>query len=85
MSQSSDARRAIRELADNIKRIFKKYGRTARRSAWTGLTTGQGEKLIHQLLLSPTTKSIVGVEKYAKFREWMEANNDDIPSIKPKE
>ncbi len=71
--QNSDARRAIKELAGGIQSVFKRYSKTARRSAWEGLTHGGGAELINKLIQSPS-KPLVGVERFLRFREWMESN-----------
>lgn len=70
-TSNSDARKTLQELVDDIKRVFKKYSRTARERAWDALTSSRGKKEIDQLIKNPS-KNVYGVNRWLSFKDWVE-------------
>lgn len=72
MAQTSDARDATQDIYDGLKRIFKKYSRTARERAWDRVTSVAGEKVVKRIINNPSVPT-PGLDRLA-FKEWL-ANN----------
>ena len=72
MAQTSDTRDATQDIIDGLKRIFKKYSRTARGRAWHRVTSNAGEKIIKKIINNPSVPT-PGLDRLA-FKEWLESN-----------
>lgn len=81
MGQSSDSRKAINDIVDVMKGIFKRYSRTARRRAWRSVTSNAGEKVIQRIINNPGV-STPGLDRLA-FKEWLENQTDSEDNAKP--
>lgn len=68
MTSNSDARKTLKELVDNIKRIFQKHSRSARSEAWSALTTQEGEKEIKKLIQDPN-RVVNSTSKWLNFKD----------------
>lgn len=70
-SQNSDARRTLKELVDDIKKVFKKHSRSARDRAWDALTSKRAQKQIDQLIKNPSI-TVNNTNSWLSYREWVE-------------
>lgn len=70
----SDARPATSDLISNIRSVFKKYSKSARRKSWDALTSSEGKSIINKLINDPKTP-VTGVPRLLKFKEWLEDNS----------
>ena len=76
MAQNSDSRKAINDIVDVLKGIFKRYSRTARRRAWRSVTSSAGNKVIDRVINNPGV-STPGLDRLA-FKEWL--NDQELAS-----
>ncbi len=74
MAQNSDSRKAINDIVDVLKGIFKRYSRTARRRSWKSVTSKEGERIIQRIIVNPGVPT-PGLNRLA-FKEWLEAQED---------
>lgn len=70
MNQKSDPRRAIQDLIDSIRNIFKNYSKSSRERAWEGLQSPDGRKAVQKLIRDPRVP-ITGVSRFISFKEWI--------------
>jgi hypothetical protein len=45
---------AVMEIATALQKVFKKFSLDSRKTAWNKLTSKKGEKLIHELIRTPS-------------------------------
>lgn len=74
----SDPRDALSDIVYNLKSIFGRYDRTARRKAWDALEKPAGQKLVRGLVTNPE-RPIVGLPKLLSFKEWLETYQQTFP------
>ena len=70
-NKKGDARKATSELIGDIRGVFKKYTRSARRKSWDALTSSGGKSVVNKLINDPRAP-VVGIPRLLKFKEWME-------------
>ena len=76
----SDARKAAEDLVGAIRKVFKNYTPTARRKAWSALTTSKGKNIIDRLS-KDTSTPVTGLPRLLSFREWEdEQSQSDDPN-----
>ena len=69
--QNSDARKTLKELVDEIKKVFKKHSRSARDRAWDALITKRAQREIQSLIINPS-KPVTGVSRWLSYKEWVD-------------
>jgi len=80
MSQSSDARKTLKELVDGIKKVFKKHSRTARGRAWNALTSKQAQRTMDQVVKNPSIV-VNNTNSWLSYREWVEQKESLIINV----
>lgn len=66
---SSNTRKAVVDIADAVKGVFKNYTMNSRRRAWKAITSDKGDEEIERLVKlpsRPTTKF-----RFLNFAEWL--------------
>lgn len=74
MSQSSDARKTLKELVDGIKKVFKKHSRTARNRAWNALTSKKAQSKMDQVIKNPSIV-VNNTNSWLTYSEWVESRS----------
>lgn len=70
MSEKSNPRQAIMDMAAALKGVFKDYSRTARRRAWKSLISNKGKREIEKILT--TTSRPLNPFRTLQFAEWLD-------------
>ena len=71
----NDPRDALHDIVHNLKSIFGRYDRTARRKAWKAIEKPAGERLLKNLIMNPK-RPVVGIPRLLSFKEWLESEDN---------
>ena len=70
MARNSTPKDAMLDMAEALKKVFKKHARGPREQAWKKLTHGEGKKQMDYLLVHPDHS--LNTFHRISFKEWLE-------------
>jgi hypothetical protein len=71
---NSDPRKALTAIVGGLQSAFKRFDRSARKTAWKAIQSGAGKKEIDSLLNNPS-QQVTGLPRLLSFKEWMQNNS----------
>ena len=74
-SQKSDARKATKDLIDDIRGVFRRYTRSTRRKSWDALMSPGGKSVVNKLINDPKAP-VTGIPRLLRFKEWLDHSQD---------
>ena len=79
MSDNTDRKTAILDIAKSLKGVFKKYSRSTREYAWNQISNAKGKSQVHKLIVDPN----INLNTFQKliFREWLEADEMSLTTL----